>query len=147
MTRSLEILLVEDNEGDVEIIQGALEEGVTSCNLSVAKNGREALDRLFKHGKFQYLAAPQLILLDLNMPGMDGNTLLKILKEHERFNTIPVVVLTSSKAPSDIREAYAHHANCYVVKPFGGKEFQDAIRQIVHFWRNLVLLPYVAEND
>lgn len=147
MTHSLEILLVEDNEGDVEIIQGALEEGATSCNLSVAKNGREALDRLFRHGRFQNVAAPQLILLDLNMPGMDGNTLLKILKEHERFSAIPVVVLTSSKAPSDIREAYARHANCYVVKPFGGREFQDAIKQIVHFWRNLALLPYVAENE
>ena len=144
MTQPLEILLVEDNEGDVEMVRAALEDQLPSCNVSVAKDGREALDYLFNHGNFQNAVAPQLILLDLNMSGMDGKILLKIIKQDEQVNTIPVVVLTSSRAPSDIREAYAHHANCYVVKPFDSKDFKSAIRQVVDFWRNLVQLPHEA---
>ena len=144
MTQPLEILMVEDNEGDVEMVRAALEDQLPPCKVSVVKDGREALNYLFQHGDFQNAAAPQLILLDLNMSGMDGKILLKILKGDERVNTIPVVVLTSSRAPSDIREAYAHHANCYVVKPFDSKDFKSAIRQVVDFWRNLVQLPHEA---
>jgi chemotaxis family two-component system response regulator Rcp1 len=144
MTQPLEILLVEDNEGDVEMVKSALEDQLPPCNVSVVKDGRQALNYLYKHDEFENAAAPQLILLDLNMSGMDGKILLKIVKQDERVNTIPVVVLTSSKAPSDIREAYARHANCYVVKPFDSKEFKSAIRQIVDFWRNLALLPHEA---
>jgi chemotaxis family two-component system response regulator Rcp1 len=144
MTQPLEILLVEDNEGDVEMVRAALEDQLPPCNVSVVKDGREALNYLLQPSAFQNAAAPQLILLDLNMSGMDGKILLKIIKEDERVNTIPVVVLTSSKAPSDIREAYARHANCYVVKPFDSKEFKSAIRQIVNFWENLAMLPHEA---
>jgi CheY-like chemotaxis protein len=144
MTQPLEILLIEDNEGDVEMVRAALEDQLPPCNVSVVKDGREALNYLFQHGDFQNVSAPQLILLDLNMSGMDGKILLKVLKDDERGNTIPVVVLTSSRAPSDIREAYAHHANCYVVKPFDSKDFKSAIRQIVDFWMNLAQLPHEA---
>jgi len=144
MTQPLEILMVEDNEGDVEMVRAALEDQLPPCKVSVVKDGREALNYLFQHGDFQNAAAPQLILLDLNMSGMDGKILLKILKGDERVNTIPVVVLTSSRAPSDIREAYAHHANCYVVKPFDSKDFKNAIRQVVDFWRDLAQLPHEA---
>jgi CheY-like chemotaxis protein len=144
LNESLNILLVEDNEGDVEMVQDALEGYASACSLSVVKDGREALDYLFQHGHFTRATLPNLILLDLNMSGMDGIILLKILKDDERLKTIPVVVLTSSKAPSDILEAYARHANCYVVKPFDGKEFTSVIRQIVHFWNVLVELPHVA---
>ena len=144
MTQPLEILLIEDNEGDVEMVRAALEDQLPPCNVSVVKDGREALNYLFQHGDFQNVSAPQLILLDLNMSGMDGKILLKVLKDDERGNTIPVVVLTSSRAPSDIREAHAHHANCYVVKPFDSKDFKSAIRQIVDFWMNLAQLPHEA---
>jgi CheY-like chemotaxis protein len=144
LNQPLDILLVEDNEGDVEMVQDALDGYTPSCNLFVVKDGREALDYLFRHGKFPSATLPNLILLDLNMSGMDGIILLKIIKDDERLKTIPVVVLTSSKAPSDILEAYARHANCYVVKPFDGKEFTNAIRQTVHFWKVLVQLPHVA---
>jgi CheY-like chemotaxis protein len=144
LNKSLDILLVEDNEGDVEMVQEALDGYTPSCNLFVVKDGREALDYLFRHGKFFSVTLPSLILLDLNMSGMDGIILLKIIKDDERLKTIPVVVLTSSKAPSDIQEAYARHANCYVVKPFDGKEFIRAVRQIIQFWNVLVELPYVA---
>lgn len=142
MTQPLEILLVEDNEGDIEMVRAALEDQLPPCNVAVVKEGREALNYLFQHGDFQNAAAPQLILLDLNMSGMDGKILLKILKDDERVSSIPVVVLTSSKAPSDIREAYARRANCYVVKPFDSKDFKNAIRQIVDFWKNLAMLPH-----
>lgn len=144
MTQPLEILLVEDNDGDVEMVRTALEDQLPPCNISVVKDGREALSYLFNHGDFQDAAAPQLILLDLNMSGMDGKILLKIVKEDDRVSSIPVVVLTSSRAPSDIRETYARHANCYVVKPFDSKEFKNAIKQIVAFWKNLALLPHEA---
>lgn len=144
MTQPLKILLVEDNEGDVEMVRAALEDQLPPCNISVVKDGRAALNYLFKHGDFEDVTEPQLILLDLNMSGMDGKILLKIVKEDESVNTIPVVVLTSSRAPSDIHEAYARHANCYVVKPFDSKDFKNAIRQVVDFWRNLAQLPHEA---
>jgi CheY-like chemotaxis protein len=144
MPQPLDILLVEDNEGDVEMVRGALEDHTPRCNLSVAKDGREALDYLFKHGHFDSVVTPHLILLDLNMAGMDGKILLKIIKQDEQLQTIPVIVLTSSKARADILEAYARRANCYVVKPFDGKEFTSAIRQTVDFWGSLALLPHEA---
>ena len=144
MTKSLEILLVEDNEGDVDMVREALQGEIPACNLSVANNGREALDYLFKQGDFRDVFTPQLILLDLNMPRIDGKILLKIIKQEEHLKSIPVVVLTSSKAPSDIMESYENHANCYVVKPFDGKEFRSAIKQAVDFWRNVARLPHEA---
>lgn len=144
MTQPLEVLLVEDNEGDVEMVREALENQTPPCNLSVAKNGREALDHLFKHGSFQDAATPQLIFLDLNMPGMDGKILLKLIRQEEQLKTIPVVVLTSSRAPSDIQETYVGHTNCYIVKPFDSKEFKNAIRLTIDFWRNVAQLPHGA---
>lgn len=141
MTQMLEILLIEDNEGDVELIREALQDEVPSCNLFVVNNGRRALDRMLKHGIYQDAVTPHLILLDLNLSGMDGKILLKITKQDEQLKTIPIVVLTSSRAPSDILESYTHHANCYIVKPFDGKEFRSAIRRVVDFWRDLVVLP------
>lgn len=144
MTQPLEILLVEDNEGDVELVRGALQDEVPFCHLSVTNNGRQALDLLYKHGSFHDVTTPQLILLDLNLSGMDGKILLKIIKQEDRLKTIPVVILTSSSAPADIMEAYAGHANCYLVKPFDGAEFKNAIKQAIDFWRNVVQLPYGA---
>jgi CheY-like chemotaxis protein len=141
MTQPFEILVVEDNEADVEMVRRSLRDVIPVCNLSAASDGSEALDFLFRRGRFQGAPRPHLVLLDLNMPGMNGKEVLKIMKVDEELKAIPVVVLTSSEAPSDIRESYAHHANCYVVKRFDGGDFKDAIREIVSFWRNLVLLP------
>ena len=141
MNKSFEILIVEDNEADVEMVRRSLREAIPGCNLTVASDGAEALDCLFKRGKFSGAARPNLILLDLNMPGMNGKEALKVIKSDEKLKTIPVVVLTSSNSPMDIKESYAHHANCYVVKRFDGGEFKNAIGEIVSFWRNLVMLP------
>jgi CheY-like chemotaxis protein len=141
MGRPLEILFVEDNEADVEMVRRSLREEIPVCNLTVANDGSEALDRLFKPGKLSDLTRPHMILLDLNMPGMNGKEALKVIKADEHLKAVPVVILTSSGAPVGLRESYAHHANCYVVKRFDGAEFKSAVREIVNFWKNLVVLP------
>jgi two-component system, chemotaxis family, response regulator Rcp1 len=144
MNKPFELLLVEDNEGDVEMIRRSLRDATPACNLTVVNDGMEALDYLFKRGNFQSAARPRLIILDLNMPGMNGKEALKVIKANEQVKNIPVVVFTSSDSPMDIQESYAQHANCYVVKPFDGGVFKTAIRNIVNFWGNLVLLPHDA---
>jgi CheY-like chemotaxis protein len=100
--------------------------------------------RASKQGGFSDIAAPQPILLDLNMPRIDGKILLKIIKQDEYMKSIPIIVLTSSKAPSDIQEAYDLRANCYIVKPFNGKDFRSTIKQTVNFWKNVAQLPHEA---
>lgn len=141
MAQPFEVLLVEDNGGDVDLVRRALLDTVPACNLTVASDGTEALDCLFKQGDFRSAARPNLILLDLNMPRMNGKEALKVIKGDDRVKAIPVVIFTSSGAPSDIQESYANHANCYVVKPFDSGEFMTAITDVVNFWRDLALLP------
>lgn len=141
MTQPFEILLVEDNEGDVEMVRRALRDVTPACNLSLASDGAEALDYLFRRGEFLHAVRPHLLFLDLNMPGMNGKEALKAIKSDERMKTIPITIFTSSNATSDIQESYAHHANCYVVKPFDTKEYKSTIKGIVNFWRNLAVLP------
>jgi CheY-like chemotaxis protein len=137
----MDILLVEDNEGDVELTRRALSNGQPACNLGVANDGLEAMDFLFKRGKFGDVADPDLILLDLNMPKMDGKRFLELVKEDARMKAIPVIMFTSSQSPTDIRDCYERHASCYVVKPFDGKEFTAAVKQVVSFWSSLGRLP------
>jgi CheY-like chemotaxis protein len=141
MRATLEILLVEDNEGDIELTRHAFRDAKSALNISVANDGVEALDFLHKRGSFTNARAPQIILLDLNMPRMDGKKFLEVVKNESQLKAIPVIVLTSSESPSDIRECYERHASCYIVKPFGGKEFIDAVSQVVAFWGKLAKLP------
>ena len=142
MSPTLEILVVEDNDGDVEIIQRTLCDAKdVACNISVTSNGAEALDLLFKRGSFAGATRPQLILLDINMPRMDGKKFLEIMKSELDLQAIPVIMFTSSQSPKDIRECYERHANGYVVKPFNITAYADALRQIVHFWTSLGQLP------
>lgn len=141
MTQSLEILLVEDNDGDVEMTQRALRNNVPECNLSVANDGVEAMDLLHKRGQFTNAPTPQIILLDLNMPRMDGIRFLEQAKADAVLKSIPVIVFTSSQSQRDIQECYEHQASCYIVKPFDGKEFANAVQQVASFWGNLGQLP------
>jgi CheY-like chemotaxis protein len=137
----LEILLVEDNEGDVELTRRAFRDDTSHYHLSVAHDGVEALDFLHKKDGFADAPNPRLILLDLNMPRMDGKRFLETVKADAQLKTIPVVMLTSSQSPTDIRECYERYVSGYVVKPFDAKEFMETVRKIVAFWSELGQLP------
>ncbi len=143
-TKPIDILLVEDNEGDIELTKLAFKEGKLLHRLSVAHHGVEALDYLFKRGGFESAFTPDLILLDLNMPKMDGKEVLDVIKKDDALQMIPVIVLTSSKAQLDILESYKRHANCYIIKPLTLEKFMDVARQVEYFWINLVQLPREA---
>ena len=140
MQNPLHILLVEDNEGDVEMTERALQSITPPCHLTVVNNGQEALDLLLRRGRYAEAVTPQLILIDLNMPRMDAKRFLERVKQEPGLGAIPIIVLTSSQSPTDIRECYERHASCYVVKPFDGKEFMSAIKQIANFWGSLAQL-------
>jgi chemotaxis family two-component system response regulator Rcp1 len=139
--RPIEILLVEDNPGDVRLTVEALKEGKVRNNLSVAGDGVEALQFLRRQGSHGQSPRPDLILLDLNLPRMDGRELLAHIKSDAQFKRIPVVVLTTSKAEEDILKTYNLHANCYIAKPVDLEQFITVIKSIDDFWLTVVKLP------
>lgn len=138
---TLEILLVEDNEGDIILTKEALSETSVPNRLHVARDGEEGLAFLFKEGKFENVPTPDLILLDLNMPRKDGKEVLSEIKQHPELKVIPVVVLTTSNAKKDITTCYELQANCYINKPLDFQQFSKVIDIIEQFWMSLVLLP------
>jgi two-component system, chemotaxis family, response regulator Rcp1 len=140
-TRSIDILLVEDNPGDVRLTKEALREGKVRNNLYVAPDGVEALRFLRREGEHQDAVRPDLILLDLNLPKKDGREVLGEIKNDPQLRTIPVVVLTSSQAEQDICRAYDLHANAYVTKPVDLDQFIVAVKSIESFWLTIVQLP------
>lgn len=137
----VEILLIEDSPGDVRLTQEAMKEGKVLANLRVAKDGEEALAMLRRQPPHELLRLPDLILLDLNLPKMDGRQVLREIKADENLKLIPVVVLTTSAAEKDIAQAYALHANCYITKPVDLEQFIGVVRAIDEFWLTLVKLP------
>jgi chemotaxis family two-component system response regulator Rcp1 len=137
----VEILLVEDNPGDVRLTQEALKESKVTNNLSVAEDGVEALAFLKREGKYADAPHPDLLLLDLNLPKKDGRELLEEIKANENLRRIPVVVLTTSKAEEDILRMYNQHANCYITKPIDFDQFIEVIKSIENFWLTIVKLP------
>lgn len=139
--RPIEILLVEDNPGDVRLTREALTEGKVNNNLYVAKDGVEALDFLLRQGEFSDAVQPDLILLDLNLPRMDGRELLARVKNEPDLRRIPVVILTTSKAEADIVKTYDLHANCYITKPVDLEQFIVVVQSIESFWMTIVKLP------
>ena len=140
-SRPVEILLVEDNPGDVRLTREALKEGKIRNNLNVASDGVEALRYLRREGPYAGAARPDLILLDLNLPKMDGREVLQAVKADASLRNIPVVVLTSSAAEQDIVRAYDLHANCYVSKPVDLDQFIHVVKSIEDFWFSIVKLP------
>jgi chemotaxis family two-component system response regulator Rcp1 len=140
-TTPVEILLVEDNPGDVRLTQEALKESKVTNNLSVAEDGVEALAFLKQEGKYADAPRPDLLLLDLNLPKKDGRELLEEIKADENLKRIPVVVLTTSKAEEDILRMYDQHANCYITKPIDFDQFIDVVKSIEDFWLTIVKLP------
>jgi two-component system, chemotaxis family, response regulator Rcp1 len=139
--KPVEILLVEDNLGDVRLTREALLEGKVKNNLSVAGDGLEALQFLRQEGKYNNATRPDLVLLDLNLPRMDGRELLAEIKEDPDLKKIPIVILTTSKAEEDIIKTYNLHANCYITKPVDLNQFFKVVRSIEDFWMTIVKLP------
>lgn len=134
------ILLVEDNEGDILLTLEAFEEGRVNTDISVVKNGQEALDFLFKRGAFVNATKPDLILLDINIPIYNGHEVLKQIKADDHLKKIPVIMLTTSSNQKDIDMAYANHSNSYVKKPLSIDEFLEAVLKIEAFWLQLSTL-------
>jgi len=141
--KPIEILLVEDNPGDLDLMMEALEENKLFINLTVAIDGEEAMDVLYRQGAHTDAPIPDLILLDLNLPKKDGREVLAEIKAHELLRRIPVVVLTTSSAESDILLAYDLNANCYITKPVGLQQFLEVVKSINNFWLTVVKLPRV----
>jgi chemotaxis family two-component system response regulator Rcp1 len=137
----IDILLVEDNEGDVRLTQEVFADSKLHNNLIIASNGEEAMDCLRRRGKYQGCARPGLILLDLNLPGKDGRTVLAEIKSDPDLKSIPVVILTTSKADEDIVKSYDLHANCYINKPVDLEQFVSVVSHIQNFWLAIVELP------
>jgi len=140
-TRPVELLLVEDNPGDVRLTMEALKDGEVNHNLTVVKDGQEAIADLRRQGKYANAARPDLVLLDLNLPRKGGLEVLAEIKEDPDLKSIPVVVLTTSQAAQDVRRAYELHANCYIVKPVDLDQFMSVVQAIKSFWLGVVMLP------
>lgn len=137
----IEILLVEDNPGDVRLTKEALKEGKILNNLSVVPDGVEAMAFLRKESPYENAPRPELILLDLNLPKKDGREVLAEIKKDPGLKMIPVVVLTSSEAEQDIVKSYNLHANCYITKPVDLDQFIEVVQSVEHFWLAIVKLP------
>ncbi len=140
-SRTIEILLVEDNPGDARLTVEAFKEGRVLNNLNVVHDGVEALAYLRREGRYVNAAQPDLILLDLNLPKKDGREVLEEIKADEHLMKIPVIVLTTSAAEEDIARAYTRHANCYITKPVDLDHFLRVVQSIESFWLTLVKLP------
>lgn len=142
MHRHVTVLVIEDNPGDVFLIKRCFSKTGVPHTLAVANDGEEALDYLYMSLKdMQGYTRPDLILLDLNLPKIDGKEILYRIKQHETLKNIPVVMFSSSSAYSDIQTSYDLHANCYVVKPYDLDEFSTAIENIFNFWTSTAILP------
>jgi two-component system, chemotaxis family, response regulator Rcp1 len=139
--QTIQVLLVEDNPGDVELTIEALEESKLLINLNVANDGEQALRFLKREGEYADAPRPDLILMDLNMPRMDGREALAQIKQDENLHHIPIVVLTTSEAEQDILLTYDLHANCYITKPVDFDQFTKVVRAIEGFWFTVVKLP------
>ncbi len=137
----IEILLVEDNPGDVRLTVEALKDSRIINHMSIVKDGMEAIAYLRREGAYAEAVRPDLILLDLNLPKKNGHEVLQEIKGDAALSNIPVVILTTSKAEQDILTSYTLHANCYITKPVDLEQFITVIKSIEDFWLTIVKLP------
>lgn len=139
--KTAHILLVEDNEGDILLTRDALEDRKFINNITVVKNGKQAIDYIFREGEYTNAEIPDLILLDVNLPLKNGHEVLQLIKHDDRSKHIPVIMLTTSSSEKDIELSYKNHANCYITKPVEIEEFIAVVRKIEEFWLQFVHLP------
>jgi CheY-like chemotaxis protein len=137
--KSIHILLVEDNEGDILLTLEGLEDSRITNRISVIRDGKAAID--FFETATDKNEIPDLILLDINLPRKSGHEVLQYIKKSEKYNQLPVIMLTTSSLERDILSAYKHYANCYITKPIDVSEFMNAIAKIKDFWINIVTIP------
>jgi CheY-like chemotaxis protein len=137
----LEILLVEDNKGDIGLITEFFSDAKVITNIHIAEDGEEAIRFLYGRNKFLGPTLPDIIILDLNLSKKDGREVLREIKENNDLKNIPVIILTTSSAKKDIIQAYDLHANAYIAKPIDFDEFMAAIKSIENFWFKVVTLP------
>jgi two-component system, chemotaxis family, response regulator Rcp1 len=140
-SRPIEILLVEDSPSDAQLTVEALHEGKVSNRLTRVEDGVQAMEYLHRQGPYKQATRPDLIMLDLNLPRKDGREVLSELKQDPVLKTIPVVVLTTSRADRDILRSYELHANCYITKPVDFEQFIGVVKSIEQFWLTVVTLP------
>lgn len=141
----MNILLVEDNEGDILLTQEALYESYPATQLHIVRDGEAALDFIFKRGRYKEEASPELIILDINIPRKNGHEVLKVIKSSADYRMIPVVFLTTSTADKDIIDGYRNGLNCYVVKDFIFDDLNHVVVQIEQFWRKIASIPNVVD--
>ena len=142
--KPIRILLVEDNQGDVVLVKKAFSDAKISNNLSVCRDGQEGLEFLRKEGSYQNADTPDLILLDINMPRLNGLELLEIIKSDPVLSPIPVVILTTSESDEDILKSYQLHVSSFVRKPVEFVEFMNAVQQIQQYWFSIVKYPTLS---
>jgi len=139
--KPIEILLVEDNQGDIMLTKEAFKDGKVANSLHVVDDGEKALMYLRKQGEFTDATTPDIVLLDLNLPKKDGRQVLHEIKTDEQLKRIPVVILTTSVAQEDVLSAYDNYANCYIRKPVDLNKFMDVVQKVESFWLTIVKLP------
>ncbi len=141
MHRAVEVLLVEDDPGDVKLTKKSFSESRMRVNLTHVPNGLKAIEYLRQSGEYERAVRPDLIIMDLNMPIKDGRKTLEELKGDKNFRKIPIVILTTSDADTDIIKTYDLGANCFITKPVDYKQFQKTVDEISDFWFSVVKLP------
>ncbi len=141
-TRPFEILMVEDNAGDIRLITEVFKDSELPHHLNIVRNGVAAIDYLHRRGEYAAAPRPDIILLDLNLPRKDGREVLDEIKSDSRLQLIPTIVLTSSEAQQDIQRSYALHANCYIIKPIDLDELIKKVQYIAAFWLTVIKLPH-----
>lgn len=139
--RMIEILMVDDDEGDALMTKEALEEAKFANNFYVVNDGLEALEFMQKEGRFTDVPSPDLVLLDINMPRMNGHEVLTWMRQQKDYRLTPVVVLTTSSSQADILKSYEEHANCFITKPVDLEQFNNVVKVIDEFWTGIVRLP------
>ncbi|MEZ7891888.1 MAG: response regulator [Candidatus Wallbacteria bacterium] len=141
VSKPVSVLLIEDNPGDIDLTLEAFENSTIKCNVTVFKDGLAAREYLYKEKNYSQSETPDIILLDLNLPGKNGHELLNDIKSNEEIKKIPVVILTSSSAERDIIKSYNLQANCYIIKPVTFDKFLEVVRSIENFWFSTAKLP------